>query len=80
MAITIRIDEFSNPSDIDGALSTEEQTRFLTFGFDIELAVPPVIFTPNKRLTIVKPEKKQVNIKLESRFTIIKKENRFELL
>ena len=31
----MRIDEFSAPAAIDGSISTIEQTRFLSFGFDI---------------------------------------------
>lgn len=33
----MRIDEFSAPSDIDGAIDSTEQTRFLLFGFDTDL-------------------------------------------
>ena len=30
----MRIDEFSNPNEIDGKFKTNEKTQFLTFGFD----------------------------------------------
>ena len=31
----MRIDEFSNAGEIDGKISTTEQSRFLLFGFDL---------------------------------------------
>lgn len=31
----MRIDEFSNAGEIDGEISTAEQSRFLLFGFDL---------------------------------------------
>lgn len=31
----MRIDEFSNAGEIDGEVSTAEQSRFLLFGFDL---------------------------------------------
>ncbi len=40
----MRIDEFSNASSIDCAISTTEQTQFLLFGFDISLAAPVELF------------------------------------
>lgn len=57
MAITVRIDEFSAPGDIDGTLSKSEQVRFLTLGFDIAFAEPPepvVIITPRNRINFIK--------------------------
>lgn len=33
----MRIDEFSNASNIDGSISITEQSQFLLFGFDISL-------------------------------------------
>ena len=34
----MRIDEFSNAGEIDGEISTAEQSRFLLFGFDLGLS------------------------------------------
>jgi hypothetical protein len=34
----LRIDEFSSVANIDGSISSTEQTRFLLFGFDITLS------------------------------------------
>ena len=33
----MRLDEFSNASNIDGMISSTEQTQFLLFGFDLGL-------------------------------------------
>jgi len=41
----MRIDEFSNAAGIDGAISTAEQTQFLLFGFDIDLAAAVPVAT-----------------------------------
>ena len=35
MAITIRLDEFSQPADIDGAVDDDERHRFNALEFDI---------------------------------------------
>ena len=46
----MRIDEFSNPSDLDGMFTPTEQTQFMLFGFDLALTIhatdPNRIFTP----------------------------------
>jgi len=76
MAITVRIDEFSAPGDIDGSLSTEEQTRFLTFGFDIPLDEPAVIVTPRGRINMVCKERRTFSIIGEKRVYTISKERR----
>ena len=38
----MRIDEFSNAGEIDGEISTAEQSRFLLFGFDLDLSFSSV--------------------------------------
>ena len=38
----MRIDEFSNAGEIDGEVSTAEQSRFLLFGFDLDLSFSSV--------------------------------------
>lgn len=38
----MRIDEFSNAGEIDGEISTAEQSRFLLFGFDLGLSFSSV--------------------------------------
>lgn len=38
----MRIDEFSNAGEIDGEVSTAEQSRFLLFGFDLGLSFSSV--------------------------------------
>ncbi len=35
----MRIDEFSNAANIDGSISTTEQTRFFSVGFDLTPSV-----------------------------------------
>lgn len=36
----MRIDEFSNASNIEGTISSTEQTQFLLFGFDLAIDAP----------------------------------------
>jgi len=68
MTITIRIDEFSTPSGIDGVLSKEEQVRFLTFGFDIPLAEPPAPpETPTERINFIQKTNRINNINKTNR-------------
>lgn len=38
----MRIDEFSNAGEIDGEVSTAEQSRLLLFGFDLGLSFSSV--------------------------------------
>ena len=38
----MRIDEFLNAGEIDGEISTAEQSRFLLFGFDLGLSFSSV--------------------------------------
>lgn len=76
MTITIRIDEFSKPSDIDGTLSKEEQVRFLTFGFNIPLAEPVVIITPSERINFIQKTNRINIIKKTNRLNNINKVNR----
>lgn len=56
----MRIDEFSAPADIDGTLDTTEITRFLLFGFDIEIStVVIVLWSENYRI------KSKISLKVE---------------
>lgn len=77
MAITIRIDEFSSPSGIDGSLSIEEQTRFLTFGFDIPLAEPAAPpETPFERIYFIQKTNRLNTVSRTGRIYNINKTNR----
>jgi len=50
----MRLDEFSAPSGIDGALNTTELARFILFGFDIALDAPEDVETyVNYALSVV---------------------------
>ncbi len=48
MPYPVRLDEFSQPSEIDGSFTDEEQSRFLSFGFDF-VADEPVERTPGAK-------------------------------
>ena len=56
----MRTDEFSAPADIDGTLDTTERTRFLLFGFDIEISeIVLILWSENYRF------KSKISLKVE---------------
>ena len=85
----MRIDDFATTPD--GAISTEDQTLFLLFGFDLELTDEPIppdpggseettyLFgnTPVYRKLIMKKQNRTIRVPLQKRIIIVPRRNRY---
>jgi hypothetical protein len=57
----LRLDEFSAPADIDGEFTTQERTRFLSFGFDITMYVSAAGYRPYLFVVVMRKEARRRN-------------------